>query len=383
MQVTGYETFKVPPRWVFLRVDTDEGISGWGEPIVEGHSETVIVAVENIMDNYLLSRDPMEIERHWQAMYRGLHFRGGPILMSAIAGIDQALWDIKGKQCGLPVYELLGGKSRDRVRLYQWIGGDTPEELAAAATEAVENGYRTMKLPATAELRPIDSPDVVREAERRLGAVREAVGPEIDVAVDFRGRTTKSMARRLGSELDRYDPMFYEEPLLPEHYQHFPEVAEHTTTALSSGERFYSRWDFRPLLDRGGVDVVQPNPSHAGGITESKKIANAAAASDVSVTFHNPTGPIAFASCLQLALAVPNAIIQGQHLDVHALENNRLLSYLAETEGFDLTDGYISPPDAPGLGIDIDHGVVEERASDQLGWQSPIWYHPDGSVAEW
>jgi len=382
MKVTGYELFEVPPRWLFLRIDTDAEISGWGEPIVEGHTKTTATAVESLIDNYLLGEDPLDIERHWQAMYRGRHYRGGPILMSVIGGIDQALWDIKGKHYGTPVYELLGGKSRDRIRLYQWIGGDTPEAAASAAATAVENGYRTLKLAAITKVRRIGSPATIKESSARLAAVREELGDDIDIAVDFRGRVTKSMAKWLGEELDQYDPMFYEEPVLPEHMEMLGRIESHTKIPLASGHRLYSRWEFQ-RLDGNVIDVVQPDPSHCGGITEAKKIANAAETNDSSATFHCSTGPIAFASCVQLATAVPNTILQGQNLDIHEPEGNSLLEYLHEPDVFGFQNGSIEPPDSPGLGIDIDQQVVEDRSRADVDWQHPTWYHEDGSVAEW
>ena len=383
MKITGYELFEVPPRWVFLKVETDEGIAGWGEPIIEGHAKTMKSAVSEIIDNYLLGKDPADIEKHWQAMYRGRHFRGGPVLMSAIAGIDQALWDIKGKYYGAPVYDLIGGRARDRIHAYQWIGGDTPEDVAAAAADAVDNGYSTLKMPAVSQIRRIDSPTVVRTARERLRAVRDAVGEDIDIGVDFRGRVTKGMAKWLAEELDPYGPMFYEEPLLPEHFDALSQVATHTRTPLASGERMYSRWGFKDTLDEGYVDVIQPNPSHAGGITEVKKIANAAETNDIAVAPHCPIGPIALAACIQVDTAVPNALIQNQNLDVHAPEDNDLLAYLEDPDAFGFDDGYVHPPDAPGLGVEIDEKRVREQSSDRINWQNPTWYHDDGSVAEW
>jgi galactonate dehydratase len=383
MNVTGYELFEVPPRWLFLRLDTDEGISGWGEPIAEGHAKTVATEVESIIDNYLLGKDPKEIERHWQAMYRGRHYRGGPILMSAVGGIDQALWDIKGKYYDTPAYELLGGRSRDRIRLYQWVGGDTPEATAEAAATAVENGYRTLKLAAVTRMRRIGSPESIGESSDRLAAIRDRLDEDVDIALDFRGRVTKSMAKWLGRELDQYDPIFYEEPVLPEHLDMLPRIETHTKTPIATGHRLYSRWEFKQRLDQTVVDVVQPDPSHCGGITEAKKIATAAEANDSSATFHCSVGPIAFAACIQLATAVPNTILQGQNLDIHAPEDNGLLEYLRDPGVFRFEDGSVQPPDAPGLGIDVAEELVRERSKTDVDWQHPTWYHEDGSVAEW
>ena len=382
MKITDYELFAVPPRWLFLKLETDAGVCGWGEPIVEGHTKTTRAAVEEILDNYLIGKDPMEIERHWQAMYRGRHFRGGPILMSAIGGIDQALWDIKGKRYDAPVYELLGGRCRDRIRVYQWIGGDTPSEVADAAAQAVDDGYRTLKL-SLSQFRRIDSPAAVADARDRLAAVRERVGEEIDIGVDFRGRVTKAMAPRLAAALEPYGPMFYEEPVLSEHADALGDIAAHTTVPLAIGQRLYSRWDVDPLVAAGAVGVLQPSPSHAGGISEVRKIATAAEAADIQLSLHCPLGPISLAASLQLDMVIPNAIVQAQSLDVHDPTDNDLLAYLGDPTVFGFADGFVSAPDAPGLGIEVDESVVRAQTEAAVDWQNPIWYHDDGSIAEW
>jgi galactonate dehydratase len=330
-----------------------------------------------------MGRDPLEIERHWQAMYRGLYFRGGPILMSSIGGIDQALWDIKGKHYDAPVYELLGGRARDYIDVYEWIGGETPEEVRQSAADAVDHGYGTVKMEAVSHVRRIETPETMRRVRERVAAVREEVGDDVDVIVDFSGRVTKAMAKWLGEELDQYDPMFYEEPVRPEHFEVLPRIEAHTKTPLATGERLYSRWAFKRTLDDCLVDVIQPDPSHAGGITEVKKIANAAETVDVNVSLHCPLGPIAFAACVQLDMVTPNAIVQGQDLEIHAPEDNSLLAYLEAPDVFDYEDGHVTAPDAPGLGVSVDETHVREQAGVEVDWQSPLWYHDDGSVAEW
>jgi len=382
MEITDYELFEVPPRWLFLRLETGDGTVGWGEPVVEGRVHTVRAAVEELLENYLLGEDPRRIEDHWQTMYRGGFYRGGPVLMSAIAGIDQALWDIKGKYFDAPVYELLGGKARDRVRVYQWIGGDRPAEVGRAAEEQVEAGFTALKMNATPELERVDSPAKIREAEERLAEVREAVGDEVDIGVDFHGRVAKSMAKRLAAALEPYEPMFIEEPVLPEHNDALPEIAAHTTTPIATGERMYSRWDFKEVLESQAVDVIQPDLSHAGGITEVKKIASMAEAYDVALAPHCPLGPIALASCVQVDACTPNAVIQEQSLDIHYNETSDVLDYLADSSVFEYDDGYVELPETPGLGVEIDEKVVRERAG-EVNWHNPVWRHDDGSVAEW
>jgi len=380
MRVVDYDLYEVPPRWLFLRLETDDGLVGWGEPIVEGRARTVRAAVAELLDTYLLGSDPFRIEDHWQTMYRGGFYRGGPVLMSAIAGIDQALWDIKGKHFEAPVYELLGGPARDRMRVYQWIGGDRPEGVADAAREKVEAGFTALKMNATPEMRRVDSPAAVEAAADRLGAVREAVGDEVDIGVDFHGRVARSMARRLAEALEPHEPMFIEEPVLPEHNDALPEIAASTTTPIATGERLFSRFDFTGILDT--VDVIQPDVSHAGGITEVTKIADMAEAYDVALAPHCPLGPIALASCLQVDACSPNALIQEQSLDIHYNEGSDVLDYLADPSVFEYEDGFVDLPTAPGLGIEVDHEEVRRRAG-EVDWHNPVWRHEDGSVAEW
>jgi galactonate dehydratase len=382
MRIVDYELFRVPPRWLFLRLETSDGTVGWGEPVVEGRARTVETAVEELLDAYLLGKDPLRIEDHWQTMYRGGFYRGGPILMSAIAGIDQALWDIKGKQFGAPVYELLGGRARERVRVYQWVGGDRPAGVADAAQTKVDEGFTALKMNATAELRRIDSPQAISAAVDRLAAVREAVGPSVDIGVDFHGRASKSMAKRLATALEPHEPFFIEEPVLPEHNDALPEVASRTSVPIATGERLFSRWDFKPLFEQGVVDVIQPDLSHAGGITEVKKIAAMAEAYDVALAPHCPLGPIALAACLQVDACSPNILIQEQSLDIHYNETSDVLDYLVNTSVFDYRDGFVALPEAPGLGIDIDEARVREAAG-EVDWHNPVWRHEDGSVAEW
>ncbi|ACV46260.1 MULTISPECIES: galactonate dehydratase [Halomicrobium] len=382
-EITDYELFEVPPRWLFLRIETSDGLVGWGEPVVEGRARTVRTAVEELMDNYLLGEDPSRIEDHWQTMYRGGFYRGGPVLMSAIAGIDQALWDIKGKHFDAPVHELLGGKARDRIRVYQWIGGDRPSDVAEQAREQVEAGFTALKMNATEEIERVDDPATIQAAVDRLRQVREAVGDEVDIGVDFHGRVTKPMAKRLVEELAPYEPMFVEEPVLPEHNDALPEIAQHTTTPIATGERMFSRWDYKSLFENGTVDVIQPDLSHAGGITEVKKIAAMAEAYDVAMAPHCPLGPIALASCLQVDATAANAFIQEQSLDIHYNETSDVLDYLADPAVFDYDDGYVEIPDDPGLGVEIDEEYVREQAELDHDWHNPVWRHDDGSVAEW
>jgi len=382
MKITAITTFLVPPRWLFVRIDTDAGISGWGEPIVEGRAHTVATAVDELAD-YLVGRDPAPIEDLWNAMYRGNFYRGGPILMSAIAGIDQALWDIKGKALGVPVHALLGGPVRERIRVYSWIGGDRPAEVAQAARNAVALGFTAVKMNGSAEMQYVDTHDKVTGVLENVQAVRSAVGPDVGVAVDFHGRVHKPMAKVLLRELIPFNLMFVEEPVLSEYLEAIPELAAIAACPIALGERLYTRYDFKRVLQTGGVDIIQPDPSHSGGITETRKIAAMAEAYDVALALHCPLGPIALAANLQLDAVCYNAFIQEQSLGIHYNADNDLLDYLGDRSVFDYQNGSVAMPAGPGLGIEIDMDYVTERAAQGHRWRNPIWRHADGSVAEW
>ena len=382
MKIESLELFTVAPRWLFLKVSTDSGIAGWGEPVLEGRAATVRACVEELTP-YLVGADPSRIEDLFQVLYRGGFYRGGAILMSAISGIEQALWDIKGKHLGVPVYELLGGRVRDRVRVYTWIGGDRPKDVAEQAADKVRAGFTAVKMNATEELDRLDSHAKIDEAVARVAAVRERVGTEVGVAVDFHGRVHRSMAKTLVRELEPYRLMFIEEPLLPEHNDALREIARYTSTPIATGERMYTRWEFKHLLEARVADIIQPDVSHAGGILECKKIAAMAEAYDVAVALHCPLGPIALAASLQIDACTPNAVIQEQSLGIHYNDGSDLLDYLADASVFDYAAGYCRVPDAPGLGIEIDEAKVRAAAAIGHEWKNPVWRHKDGSLAEW
>lgn len=382
MKIVRYETFMVPPRWLFLKIETSDGIIGWGEPVIEGRAATVQTAVDELMAG-LIGKDPMNIEDHWNVMYRSGFYRGGPILMSAIAGIDQALWDIKGKFYNAPVHQLLGGKAKDSIRVYSWIGGDRPAEVGEAAKAMVAQGFTAVKMNAIEELAYVDSFAKIDAAVKRMAAVREAVGADVGVGVDFHGRVHKPMAKTLAKELEPFHPMFIEEPVLPENNEALREIAAHVSTPIATGERMYSRWDFKNLLKDGYVDIIQPDLSHAGGITECKKIISMAEAFDVAAAPHCPLGPIALAACLQVDATCHNAFIQEQSLGIHYNQGSDLLDYILVKDVFKYEQGYVKIPDGPGLGIEVNEDHVRKMAATGHNWHNPLWRHKDGSVAEW
>lgn len=382
MKITKVNTYLVRPRWGFVEIETDEGITGWGEAVLEGHAGTVLRCVEEMKD-YLLQADPSRIEDIWTTLYRAGFYRGGGIMMSAISGIDQALWDIKGKLFQAPVYELMGGACRDKMRVYSWVGGDRPSDVGKAAREKLEEGFTAVKMNATEELQMIDSYDKIDAVLERVAAIRESCGRAFGIAIDFHGRVHKPMAKVLAKKLEEFDPMFLEEPVLCENMEAFAEIAATCNIPIATGERLYSRWDFKRLLHAGGVDIIQPDLSHAGGITEVKKIASMAEAYDVALAPHCPLGPIALAACLNVDATCYNAVIQEQSIGIHYNVGKSVLDYVYNREDFAFTDGFVSLPRKPGLGVEVNKELMEEENRTPHNWKNPVWRHADGSIAEW
>lgn len=367
---------------MLLKIETDAGIVGWGEPVIEGRARTVETAVHEL-SHYLIGQDPARINDLWQVMYRGGFYRGGAILMSAIAGIDQALWDIKGKALGKPVYELLGGLVRDRMKTYSWVGGDRPGDIIASMRKLLDIGIDTFKMNGTEELGIIDSGAAVDDAVARIAEIREAFGNGVEFGIDFHGRVAAPMAKVLLKELEPYRPLFVEEPVLAEQAEYYPRLADSTSIPLAAGERMYSRFEFKRVFEQGGLSIVQPDLSHAGGITECHKIAAMAEAYDIALAPHCPLGPVALASCLHVDFVSHNAVLQEQSMGIHYNQGAELLDYVRNREDFKLTDGYIAPLPKPGLGVEIDEERVIEASRNAPDWRNPLWRHCDGSVAEW
>ena len=373
------ETFLVPPRWLFVRVEAVDGAVGWGEASLEGHAEAVAGAFEALNDRFI-GHDGNRIEDIWQIAHRGGFYRGGPVLMSALAGLEQALWDMKGRALGLPAWEMLGGRVRDKIRAYAWIGGDRPHEIGEAAEARAGQGFTAVKMNATAELDWIGTPRLFDEVIARVQAAQAA---GMDVGLDFHGRVHRPMAKQLAKALEPLGLLFIEEPLLSENPEGLRQVAELVSTPIALGERLYSRWDFKPFFELGAVDIIQPDLSHAGGILECRKIAAMAEAYDIAVAPHCPLGPLALASCLQLAACTPNVAIQEMSLGIHYNVGADLLTYCRHKEQLTPQDGFLAIPTDPGLGVDIDEDVVRELDKDRHRWRNPVWRQADGSLAEW
>ena len=382
MKITRLTTYALPPRWLFLKIETDEGLIGWGEPVVEGRAHTVATAVDELSD-YLVGKDPLQIEKHWQAMYRGAFYRGGPILMSAIAGVDQALWDIKGKYHDAPIHQLLGGQVRDRIKVYAWVGGDRPADIVSSAQNAVNEGFSATKMNLTEELQVIDHLSKIDDAVERIASLRGAVGNKLDIAVDFHGRVHAPMAKVLIKAIEPYNPLFIEEPVLSEQLETMAQLRRNTHIPIATGERLYSRFDYKNLFTLGAADIIQPDVSHAGGITECKKIAAMAESWDLALAPHCPLGPIALAACLQIDAVSQNAFIQEQSQGIHYNQSNDLTDYLSDPSVLHFSAGYVDIPQGPGLGIDINEDYVIERSKVGHRWHNPLWQHADGSIAEW
>lgn len=382
MKITKLTTYRLPPRWMFVKIETDEGIVGWGEPVIEGRARTVETAVIE-MGETLIGQDPSRINDIWQTLYRSNFYRGGPILMSAIAGIDQALWDIKGKKLGVPVYELLGGLVRDKMKTYSWVGGDRPDDIVEHMRKLMAVGFDTFKMNGCEEMGIVDTARAVDKVVAKIGEIRAQLGNSVDFGLDFHGRVSAPMAPVLIKELEPFRPLFIEEPVLAEQAEYYPKLAERTFIPIAAGERMFSRFEFKRVFAQGGLSIVQPDLSHAGGITECVKIASMAEAYDIALAPHCPLGPIALASCLHVDFVSRNAVLQEQSMGIHYNQGGEVNDYIKNKDVFKFDNGHIHAMKGPGLGVEIDEEVVIERSKNAPDWHNPVWRHPDGAVAEW
>ncbi|MBM3280772.1 MAG: galactonate dehydratase [Candidatus Handelsmanbacteria bacterium] len=373
MKITKLETFLVKPRWLFLKIHTDEGLVGLGEPILEGRALTCAQAVAEL-EPYLLGKDPRRVMHHWQAMYKHAFYRGGPILTSALSGVEQALWDLAGKVAGMPVYQMLGGPLRDRIRMYRGCGGGTPQAAVEAVKKAVAEGFTAIKTgPAGGrQARIVENMAFVDRAVETFAAMREAGGKELDIAIDFHGAISPQTAGLLIKALEPYQPLFFEEPIQCQDVEGMAELARKTHIPIATGERIFTKWGFREVLEKRAATILQPDISHAGGIFEGRLIAGMAESQYAAIAPHCPLGPIALASCIQLDASIPNFLVQ-EHASMG-------VGYLKVP--FVIKDGYVDLPTAPGLGIELD----EELMADKIGhdWRNPETYHPDdGTAIDW
>jgi galactonate dehydratase len=379
MKIRSIETFFPQPRVRLVRVVTDNGLVGWGEATLEGKPYSTMAAVGE-MAAYLVGRDPLRIEDHWQHLYRSAFNRGGSVLMAALSGIDQALWDIAGKHYGAPVYRLLGGPVRDRIRVYaHWgteLGPEAMERSRQRLEELRRSGITAFKTSPGGKWRGHEPPAVIDGFLRRAQLMREWVGPDVELAFDLHGKMTPALAAEICAGLREVRPMFVEEPIPQENPEALRALSERVTVPLATGERLLSRWEFRPLIESHAVAYLQPDPAHAGGISEVRRIAAMAEVAYVHVAPHCAIGPVALAACLQIDAATPNFLIQ-EHVE-RSLGEGLLRSPWV------VRDGFIELPQGPGLGIEVDEKaatLAAPRYEEELGGE--FRHESDGSVADW
>ncbi len=387
MGIRSIESFRVPPRWIFVKVTTDEGAVGWGESIVPKRAGAVEGAIDDMAGN-IVGADPDRIEELWQRMHRDAFYRGGPVLGTAAAGIETALWDLKARRLGVSVHELLGGRVRDSVRTYAWVGGDSPHDVVSHVQQRVDAGFTAVKMNATAQLDYLDRHSQVDAVVERVASVRDEFGGDLGIALDFHGRVHRAMAKILLRELEQFHLLWAEEAAAPECDGNFAILRDAAgSTPLATGERIYSRWQLVPLLESRSIDILQPDVSITG-LWELVKMCQLAEAYDVAVAPHGPNGPISLAASLQVGYCCGNVVIQEQSGGLHynqgyaGMPTGELMDYLQGPGILDQRDGSFVWSEQPGLGISVDEQVVRERAED---WRlpEPNWRLPDGRLAEW
>ena len=369
--------------FIFVKVETDQpGLVGWGEASLEGKPRAVAGCIEDF-EPMILDEDPRRVEYIWQILYRSAFWRMGVIGLSAISGIDQALWDIKGKDLGKPVYELLGGPVRDKARMYTHFGGSTPEEAAQSALSKVEKGWTAIKTVPMPPTNALDGIHIVKESAAKLAAVREAVGDSVDILLDFHGRITPQMAIQYARAYEPYHPFFIEEPVQAENPAAMAQVTQSTSIPVATGERLFTRWGFREILETGAASLLQPDTCHAGGISEVRKIGTMAEVYYAGLAPHNPYGPVSTAACIQVDFAAPNFVIQEMVDPDNAPEAMSLVK-----EPLPVVDGHIMPPAKPGIGVEVDEAACAKRKPDLSASRTRQMvnvyraYHKDGGIAD-
>ncbi len=378
MKITGTKTWLVHVQHrnlCFVHVETDEGLTGLGEVYSVGPDEATVKAL-HYFDDWLMGLDPLDIEGIWQRLYIGSRFPGGSVINSAISGIDHALWDIKGKALNVPVYQLLGGKCRERIRVYQNPGGATPEETADNALRLIEGyGFTAIKTnPLPPRVHEMPWTKVLRLVESKMALLRDRLGDEIDIALDPHAQLLEPIrAIELCQVLEPYHPLFVEEPVRPENVEVMADVRARSRVPIATGEMLYTKWEFRDLLRVRGADIIQPDVCCCGGLTEMKKIAALAEAEYVSVAPHNPMGPVATAVNAQFAATAPSFLILEYHLDVESPRRDLV------QEPYRMAGGYLELPDKPGLGIALNEAYCEQHPYQP--WRRGTPMRPDGSVA--
>lgn len=387
MKITRISTRVVNARlrnWIFVRIETDQpGLTGLGEATLEFQTRAVVGAVEDL-GALILGQDPRNIEHLWQVLFRHPFFKGGVVTMSALSGIDQALHDIKARALGIPLWQLLGGLTRDRLRMYDHLGGGESgavydsaraETFAEKAAQSRADGFTAVKILAVGRTAPLDGLAALKGAKALMAAAREGAGEDMDIMVDLHGRTTAAMAIQYAEVLKPYRPWFLEEPCQPEDPDGIARVARATTIPIASGERLCHRREFLPLLQQGAIAVAQPDVCHAGGLTEVRRIAALCDTFGVSMAPHNPLGPVATMVNIHLGFATPNFLIQ-EVMRADVPWRDEVVRGVAP-----IAQGHVLPPQAPGIGIEIDEGAAARHPYQEA---RPIqWYHPDGSVADW
>ncbi len=378
MKITDVRTIPVD-RYLFVQVETDEGITGLGESGAWGYLEASEKAVETFR-RYLVGQDPLRIEHHWQALYRWTHFRGAAI-MGALSAIDIALWDIAGKHFGVPAYQLLGGKCRDKARVYYHVFGSTTEQLVQGCVDAKKQGFTAVGhlTPFLDESRDLPyfktHAEKMRDAIDTVGRYRDAVGNEVDLCIEIHRRLTPTEAVVLARGIEQFHPFFYEDPTLPDNLDAMAEIADKIHIPIATGERLHTIYEFEMLLSRGGVQYVRPDVCMAGGLTHSKKIAALAEARHVGVVPHNPLSPVSTAVCVQLAACIPNFALQEYPTGEDRPPKSEIVKTALTSE-----DGFLIIPDAPGIGVELAEDAAERHPYKPRSVHTRL--HVDGSVVD-